>query len=67
MRQHLTAAIALTLASCAHHHAVQVNCDGRLRPINIPAPVAPEEKAPSGANEPNTVSGPNASEPIHHD
>jgi hypothetical protein len=32
--------IAASLAACAHHEA-RVDCDGPLRPINLPAPKTP--------------------------
>ena len=38
----LTGAIlSIVLAACAHHPA-SVHCDGRLEPINLPAPIQPE-------------------------
>jgi hypothetical protein len=33
------------LAACAAHHAGKVRCDGKLRPINSPAAVAPPANA----------------------
>ena len=38
----LTGAIlSIVLPACAHHPA-SVHCDGRLQPINLPAPIQPE-------------------------
>ena len=28
--------VVLILSGCAHHGAVRVKCDGRLRPVNAP-------------------------------
>jgi hypothetical protein len=37
-----TAAILpIVLAACVHHPA-SVHCDGRLQPINLPAPIQPD-------------------------
>jgi hypothetical protein len=35
------AALSIVLAACVHHPA-SVHCDGRLQPINLPAPVRPD-------------------------
>ena len=38
----LTGAIlSIVLAACAHHPA-HPHCDGRLQPINLPAPIQPD-------------------------
>lgn len=35
--------VVATIASGCSHHARRVNCDGRLVPINLPAPKVKEE------------------------
>ena len=35
------ATLSIVLAACAHHPA-SVHCDGRLQPINLPAPIQPD-------------------------
>ena len=35
------ATLSIVLAACAHHPA-SVHCDGRLEPINLPAPIQPD-------------------------
>jgi hypothetical protein len=39
--RYVAAALSITLAACAHHPA-QPHCDGRLQPINLPAPIQPD-------------------------
>ena len=43
----------LLLAACSHH-ALRVDCDGPLRPINTPAPVAAATSTDSSSNLPHT-------------
>jgi hypothetical protein len=33
--------LSIVLAACVHHPA-SVHCDGRLQPINLPAPIQPD-------------------------
>ena len=35
------AILSIVLAACVHHPA-SVHCDGRLQPINLPAPIQPD-------------------------
>ena len=35
------ATLSIALAACVHHPAA-VRCDGRLQPINLPAPIQPD-------------------------
>jgi hypothetical protein len=37
-----TALVTMIFAGCAHHPAT-VHCDGRLQPINLPAPIPPAD------------------------
>src|ERR1700731_956126 len=48
------ATLSIVLAACAHHPA-SVHCDGRLEPINLPAPIQPD-----GADAARRVSPPPA-------
>ena len=39
------------LAACAAQHAARVSCDGKLRPINSPAPASGGVRADSAARK----------------
>ena len=67
MHKYLAVALALTVGACAHNQAVRVNCDGRLRPINIPASSVPEGKDPTAAKDADTGSGSTSSESSQHE
>jgi hypothetical protein len=42
----------LLMAACSHH-ALRVDCDGPLRPINTPTPVAPAMPPDPSSNAPH--------------
>jgi hypothetical protein len=46
-------ACVLLMAACSHH-ALRVDCDGPLRPINTPKPVAAATSTDSSSNLPHT-------------
>jgi hypothetical protein len=46
-------ALSIVLAACVHHPA-SIHCDGRLQPINLPAPIHPDgaDAARGGSHSP---------------
>jgi hypothetical protein len=46
-------ACVLLMAACSHH-ALRVDCDGSLRPINTPTPVAPATSTDPSSTAPHT-------------